>query len=505
MGSGCSTEEHDETQREENRPIVGQVQGAQRQKQEKYHTEVNAWITISALLVLTIGVCLEVKQVVARTAGSAPPLLQEFLLSEVFDLTCMVVAIVWMSYYLIRKALRHYKDNEGSTEKEHDHVIDMYLIYGLCLFAIGGSVLGLCQFVAFISYSCSTNVGWCYSFFKIVFVLDQFSFIYSNHSKATFSKSFFNGVMVFHVIATNVILYLRTFIEGQIHSADSTTNNVTSLNCTMPSNANSTFCQCTVHNEDLVDMYQQSSEYLYPFFLEFSLTASALLADIWTEIKDEVEETTDGNPMRNVPIIDNRSQLNTTTITDRLRQLPSSVVPKSPAGIIGLILVGIDVFMIILMHFRDNSTNPVSMFRLYRTGKAILMMSFAILGHVSLRNHPAVKGGITLLEIILFVSLFGVLCDEVFDLVACIDTLVNPGENLKVESLVKEVTILMVEQIVWTLEIISQVTLISKALHRKAMAAKGCCGLLNAAHFAILLALSNFGKLGDLSTREGDA
>ena len=92
-----------------------------------------------------------------------------------------------------------------------------YLIYGLCFFAVGGGFLALFQFMALVSYSCSSAVAKTYAFIKIIFITSQVILIIRCRHGHVFSKpkSILNGLLLFHTVITNVVLYITTFLESK--------------------------------------------------------------------------------------------------------------------------------------------------------------------------------------------------------------------------------------------------------------------------------------------------
>jgi hypothetical protein len=138
---------------------------------------------------------------------------------------------------------------------------------------------------ALINCNCSSAVDRAYAITKIIFIASQVIFIVRcSNSSYVLTKSLINEFFLSHTVTTNVVLYLTTFLESKKEFGIMALGNVNGTN----DNSNSTpliNLDCTVTSEDYVDLFHSASRYLYPFLLEFTLTSSAILAELWMRAK----------------------------------------------------------------------------------------------------------------------------------------------------------------------------------------------------------------------------
>jgi hypothetical protein len=144
-----------------------------------------------------VGVTLQVSRFIdllkKEQSSEEKEVLHEFMYSESYILACMLLSIAWITVVTFR--------SRGPGHSSHKHVGN-YLFYGLCFFALGGGILAFFQFLAFISYSCSSHVAKAYAFIKIIFIAAQVILVYRCRNGHVFRKpkSIINGLFLFHTI-----------------------------------------------------------------------------------------------------------------------------------------------------------------------------------------------------------------------------------------------------------------------------------------------------------------
>lgn len=432
--------------------------------------EGNSWIVMSSLLVLGIGVCLEVdrfshlQRSIAKGLPSPLFMLDEFVYAEAYDIACMTVSVLWIVFTLTRYSFFHKREN-------HKHVhIGNYLIYGLAFFALGGSFLVTVEAMLFFSYSCATATGRAYALMKIVYIVAQVVFIFSSRYQHIFNRTLFNGIFLFHIIVTNVTLYLRTFLGSKVNDG---TYHPTTDGCNCSSNNSIDPVQsCVVEHKDFLEAYEGSSEYFAPFCLEFALTATALLAELWIEHGHDKHGCDDANI---------QNGLSADQPGPNQKQLLGSVTSSSD---LGLLIFGSLAFMLIYFKYIGQG-HGVETFRVYRLVLVSLMIAICFIGLLTLQSNTQRGGSIGLDEFLMFLSLFGVFVINLLQIIAAWASCYSDDkEAIKARSYAK---ISIVDNFMWCAQAALQAAFITKALHRASRKIK----LANTSSLSVILIFCN--------------
>jgi hypothetical protein len=370
------------------------------------------------------------------TWSSAISVLQGRDYIEAFDIGCMTTSVLWIFVTLVL----YYTGQTKGTNR--DTRIGNYPLYGLSFFALGGMILAFIEVLAVFSYSCSSTVTRSYEIFKIIFIQSQVIFVFFSRYKNIMTRNLVNGIFLFHTIVTNIILYTRTFLQSKVtiihrHSYEYSDSLIPNCNC------RNSFNQCSFDNTDFFNAYSKSSRFFYPFCLAFSLTASALLAELWIEprsIRKEKDSTVEGS-------------LNT-------RRFAHGVHFSS---LLGLIFLGSFIFVIIYQQYveKEEPQRVHFIFILFVTTVTILLCLF---GLFSLRRNTVSDGGISLDEILVFFSLFCVYIINILDLTNAWVVLgmsdVSSNSRWQAKIIIGKSTLESVQSAL-------QTVLITKALNRK--------------------------------------
>ena len=427
-----------------------------------------------SILELALGVTLQVNRFIDLLRKEQPSeeeeVLDEFISSDSYNLACMLLSIAWIMVVVPR--------SQGGGHSKH---VGNYLIYGLFFFALGGGFLALFQFMAFLSYSCSSNVTRAYAFIKIVFIIAQVILIYRCRHGHVFSKpkSIVNGLFLFHTVITDVVLYITTFLESKkdfaiVHHNSSRPTILPLMPTTLP--PSSTQPNCTVTSEDFVTLFQDFSIYLYPFFLEFTLTSSAMLAEFWMKIDEDEEPPTPpgGGAIGGI-------------------QQAGAPQKTSVAGstLIGLLVLGSFFLIIILMHYLSPDHNPGNIFKIFNLIMSVVMTCLCLVGFTGLwpNDFNPVNTSVGLDEVLLIASLFGSYSLALCNIYAAISVLSSDEDDY----LNSYAILSLVSALIWIIQTTLQSTFIAMALHRKPRSIGRCSGIFNIRNVAIVLAFSNLG------------
>ena len=218
---------------------------------------------------------------------------------EVYTMFLMGVTLIWMSIVMLLTyvTVRRYSKNRASPEAHkrgahrHKPPGGSLLTGSLTCFAAFSALLAAFQIVDYsqgVSSKCSTPTAIACCAMKLLFIPTQVGLIKYSQRYVTFPKSLVNGMMVLQVIVTNIIIYTWTFIKSKegvlaIYKLDlppTVQASVLHQGTTHSPSANSSVNQT---KECATSIYSEAFPWLYPFFLEFCLTASAMLAEQWLE------------------------------------------------------------------------------------------------------------------------------------------------------------------------------------------------------------------------------
>lgn len=444
--------------------------------------EGNSWIAMTSLLVLSIGLCLEAYRFMNKNAPNEQELpsylfiLDRYECTEVFDIACMALSILWIFVTLGRYCCCQRQENPGKVH------FGNYLIYGLVFFALGGMCLAILETMMFFSYECATVAGRIYVLTKIFYIIAQVFFIFFSRYRSVFDPSLINGVLLFHTIVTNVILYLRTFLTSKMESDDRQDHNLTQSHKNIKCNCSGVITKakqlqgeqelyvdpliCRVNDEDILHAYKNTNEYISPFCLEFALTASALLAELWLE---QSHSTHTSNQNDDSAVVQSGVR----------RELIGSV---TSASVIGLGILASYIFILILDGSLESEIKAVY---IYRVIVSSLMILICFIGLVSLGGNTPIGGSLGLDEILVYVSLIGVYFMCMLRIVAA---LISRHREAKDAQGYAEIVV--VDGFWWSFQASLQAAFITKALHREPKKKK----LADTSSLAVVLIFCNFGR-----------
>ena len=458
--------------------------------------EMTSWIAISSLIIFAVGIGLEGERFMIQPSPETlerPPPLQEYIPAEVFDIVCMSVTIVWMSVVLGL----HFWKQWGSPQRKadvQDHRkphIGSYLIYGLFFFVLGGTFRDIFRLMLFFK-SDTEGIGRAYHLIAIVYINLQAFFIHCNRKEILFKRHLLNGIVIFHTVVTNATLYVRVFVESRRDNTD-LSNITTSCNCTKqkyPIPAYSPTTEVTQRALDYEKMYEESSVFLSPFMLEFALTAIAMLAELWSghdedqnsEAKAGEVTSTKYGTMQLTGREHDSSQLST---TEKIKKAAGAVV-------LGLTVFGSFIFLVIMLCYLGEQSNPNMVFQLYKFASYLIMVVICVIGHLVLQCYPKRKlKGARLDEVLIYISVLGPISMAVLHFIAAMRK-IKSNEKTDTEMGVFALLYLF-ESVVSIFQSILQSTLITKALHREPRTLTGCLKVFNPCNLAILLAAFNLG------------
>ena len=436
------------------------------------------------LIVLCSGIILEVCRFGSGPTGhpktsSAVPQLAEYAYAEGFDIACMSIAIIWILAMAVN-VLRNPPDGRG--HKGHVFPLALLGIFGI----IGGVALSFLQALSFFVYPCSTDVGKAYALMKIVFILTQVILItYYKRKGASINRTVINGSLLYHTVVCNVVLYIRTFIEskGDFRLSNDTTPAPTLAVIAVPFSNMTPTINCSSNYSDIITIYCDLGPYLYPFFLEFTLTASAMLAEIWLEDDDT---HVDGTAGQTTPYPSGVS-LPDTANQNRTRKM-TPIYPYL------LVIIAIGAAIGVGVYLRENSSTsgygPATTLYSFRMAIAVLMIAASIAGCLLTNGKSRqYNGGFD--EVLLVIGSIGVFAFAAVEVVASVAYLTSKKDK---HGLVGDSIFALVENGIWVIEAALQMTFLTRALHREAAAPRDgskCTEAMHTAKLTLFLFLFN--------------
>uniref|UniRef100_A0A8C3RSX2 Otopetrin 2 n=1 Tax=Chelydra serpentina TaxID=8475 RepID=A0A8C3RSX2_CHESE len=191
----------------------------------------------------------------------------------------MLICIAWILFYLIVTAKRQnailYKDS---------HAGPVWLRGGLVLFAIFTLVMDVFKTGYYSSfYNCLSAIKIIYPIVQAVFVIVQTYFLWISakdciHVHLNVTRC---GLML--TLTTNLAVWMSAVTDESVHKSHTKFQNTTegTHRWIMKGNLPINGCSC---NSQICQIFQSGYFWLYPFNIEYSLFASAMLYVMWKNV-----------------------------------------------------------------------------------------------------------------------------------------------------------------------------------------------------------------------------
>ena len=336
-------------------------------------------IALYGILILTIGFVLVVDWSASDAEG-------EFIFGEAYTMVLMGSSLVWMWRMMCSTSVAagRYSENDAVVKpepgergaKSHKSQGGSLVGVSLTIFAAFSWILAAFQVTDYIyglsHNGCSSPTAIACGTMKLLFIPTQVGLILYTQTTVTFTKTRCNGAMVLQVIVTNIVIYTWTFIKskaGVLTVYDILPATVAPfVNSTHPG-TNSTQDEL---EECVITIYRKLFPWFYPFFLEFCLTASAMLAEQWLECS-EPPATTQTQP---------GPQTNDGSKHDHPEEKKNQGASVRPAMGIGMFALGAQIAVIAILIVEDDSFTAAIIW--YAT-RAVMSAAVIILSAVGLK------------------------------------------------------------------------------------------------------------------------
>ena len=244
---------------------------------------------------------------------------------------------------------------------------------------------------------------------------------------------------------------------------------------------------CEIENDIYLKMFESSSTYLTPFLLEFSLTATAMLVELWLELDHEETQVIVSTQYGSIVSAQQMSgESNQGSVTEELKHAAGAVV-------LGITVFGCFVLMITLLHFMTAQSHPALVFQVFKTVVCVTMIGISVLGHVILHGNRIKLTGTGLDEILIYISVVGTFALGIFHIISSIVKIDSKQDRADEKEILQLAQMSLANHVLWIIEAIIQSTFISKALHRLPKSTRGRMKVIHPCNLAVILAAFNLG------------
>ncbi|XP_056404435.1 proton channel OTOP1-like [Hyla sarda] len=291
----------------------------------------------------------------------------------IFLIALMLIQILWMIFHMAVSSRKTW----GFPERD-GHAGARWLRCGIGLFALTTIVMHALKLGYFVGYAeCKSIIEGIYPITHIIHTVLQVCFLW-RHSKDVI-KSFkkLDRFGLIHSVYTNLLLWASAVATESDHQLEEHMGRLTSLgfvNITL--HDDHVACNCTTY---LCDIFKRGIYYMYPFYIEYQVLASAMLYVLWKNI---------GN---NLGYCHHRPKLNF-----------RGVIPGTLLGLIvfAATLAMVAIYLLNIGRSKDSSESALSIFYFYSIAVLAFMSIVSVIGLIIHRldttptikvNSPAVK------------------------------------------------------------------------------------------------------------------
>ncbi|GCB66717.1 proton channel OTOP1 [Scyliorhinus torazame] len=197
--------------------------------------------------------------------------------------TLMAMQLAWMLWYFLRM---HGK--RGQVTEKDDHAGPRWLRGGLTLFAILSLVLDMFKIGYYIGYSsCLTVAKGVFPAVHAVHTLSQVYFLWFHAKDVIRTFQIIERFGMIHSVFTNLLLWVNGVIAESKHQLSDHQKRLAALgfaNLTVEKAGPN--CSCTI---SACAAFYKGFYYMYPFYIEYHVFASAMLYIMWKNVGRKME------------------------------------------------------------------------------------------------------------------------------------------------------------------------------------------------------------------------
>nr|DBA29315.1 TPA: hypothetical protein GDO54_009551 [Pyxicephalus adspersus] len=199
-----------------------------------------------------------------------------------FLVILMLIQVVWMIFYICVSDRKKW----APTEKD-GHAGARWLRCGIVLFAITTLVMHALKLGYFVGYSeCIPIIEGIYPVTHIVHTFFQVYFLWCHSKDVIKSFKTLERFGLIHSVFTNLLLWASAVATESDHQLEEHMERLkslgfTNLTLTYPTDIAHLECNCSTN---LCKDFKKGIYYIYPFYIEYQILASAMLYVLWKNI-----------------------------------------------------------------------------------------------------------------------------------------------------------------------------------------------------------------------------
>ncbi|XP_077086781.1 proton channel OTOP2 [Siphateles boraxobius] len=237
-----------------------------------------------ALNILLLGIAIVSGSVFNQIQISSSHLL-------IFLILLVILTTVWMVYYRLHTSRVYravlYKDS---------HAGPVWLRAGLVLFGFCSVIMDIFKIIYYAGrIHCDSPVKIAFPAVQTLFVIVQTYVLWIHAKDCIQIKQNITRCGLMLTLSTNLIVWMMAVTEESLHqtgaptdpSSNESSNNGHSFNVTIQGRAEDGKCQCS---HGMCDVFENGFYYLYPFNIEYSLFASAIVYVMWKNVGRKMDE-----------------------------------------------------------------------------------------------------------------------------------------------------------------------------------------------------------------------
>ncbi|KAG9479719.1 hypothetical protein GDO78_011642 [Eleutherodactylus coqui] len=201
----------------------------------------------------------------------------------IFLIVLMLTQVLWMTFYM---AIGNRK--KWAVVEKDGHAGARWLKCGIGLFAGTTIIMHALKLGYFIGYAkCKSLIEGIYPVTHIIHTVFQVYFLWRHSKDVIKSFKIVERFGLIHSVCTNLLLWASAVATESDHQLEGHMGRLTSLGFVNISlHEEHIMCNCTT---DLCASFKKGIYYIYPFYIEYQILASAMLYVLWKNIGNSLE------------------------------------------------------------------------------------------------------------------------------------------------------------------------------------------------------------------------
>ncbi|XP_042564357.1 proton channel OTOP2 isoform X2 [Clupea harengus] len=203
---------------------------------------------------------------------------------QVYLITIMILSSCWMVYYIIYIAR-----GDHAVLYKDGHAGPIWLRGGLILFGLCSMIMDIFKIAYYVGYlHCDSAVKVVFPIIQAIFIFVQTYFLWLHAKDCVQLQRNISRCGLMLTFSTNLMLWMTAVTEESLHQTVIPTSNTSRMSRSDAMRVSSKDqCECS---HSACGIFEQASNYLYPFNIEYSLFASAMTYVMWKNVGRLVDE-----------------------------------------------------------------------------------------------------------------------------------------------------------------------------------------------------------------------